>query len=194
MSKTFDFPIWLKGSPEEQEAEAKRQELLRASFTRAHLTEAERLIGRGALLEQTAIGNLAKPNPLAQAQYADALAMQGKYAEAAEIHPDPLRQEHFEKIIAAIEKPDEAKCNCPDATAKMGEVDLSITPRFERDRIFSPVHGEVVSLVECHKCGHQNARPLRSRLLPQQAALNSNEAASRGTGRGPITDLDVLRS
>lgn len=200
MAKTFNFPVWLRGTPEQQKAEEEHQALLRASFTRAKMSESERLIGRGALLEQTARGNLAladteESKTLASSQLADSLAMQGKYSEAAETHPDPVRKEHFEKIIAAIELPDGEKCGCLDSTAKINDVDLSITPRFERDRIYSPVHKGVVSLVECSKCGHQNARPLRSRLLRHNAAINQNEkvaAAGEKAGRGLLSDAQVL--
>jgi hypothetical protein len=190
MSKTFQFPVWLSGTKEEQAAEEQRQSLMRASFTRAHLTEAERLVGRGALLEQTAIGNLATPNDLARSQYADALAMQGQYQLAAEIHPGAERRKYFESIINAIEMPDLEKCDCPDSAIKVGDLDLAITPRFESTRIFSSVHGDLVSLVVCQKCGHANARPLRSRLLPMNAALNQSEQAKRPV----LSDAQVLNA
>ena len=197
MPKTFAFPVWLKGSPEEQAAETQRQDLLRASFTRAHLTEAERLVGRGTLLEATARGNLEqsagkdkKARILAENQLADALAMKGEFAEAAEVHNDAARRKYFREIGAAIEMDDEAKCNCPDSTAKMGDVDLSITPRFERGRIFSPAHGQVVSLIECQRCGHQNARAPRSRLLPMNATRNQSEQARQRV----LNDAQVLNA
>jgi len=190
MPKTFAFPVWLQGSAEEQAAEEQRQSLMRASFTRAHLTEAERLIGRGALLEKTAIGNLATPNDLARSQYADALAMQGQYQIATEIHPDAERREYFQSIIKAIEMPDSDRCSCKDSNAKAGEVEMSITPRFERERIFSLVHGGLVSVIECSKCGHRNARPPKSRLLPQQAALNESEQLKKPV----LSDVQVLRA
>ena len=191
----FEFPVWLVGSPEEQAAEEQRQALMCASFTRAKLTEEERLIGRGALLEATARGNLEQSKGknkeariLHENQLAEAVAMQGRYVEAAEIHNDKRARKHYRDIIKAIEKPDEEKCKCQDSKAKMGELELSITPRFERARIFSPVHGEVVSLVECGKCGHKNTRQLKSRLLPMRAALNQSEQARRTV----LNDVQVL--
>lgn len=220
MAKTFQFPVWLKGSEEEQKAEAERQALTLASFTRAHQTEAEQLVGRGKLLEDTARGNLEAGNgesQLVQSQLADALAMQGRYAEAAEAHPDPVRTEHFENIIAALEMPDDEKCDCPDTrahvtqtagrdairklakdetvnTATEGGTVINLTPRFERARIFSAIHNDVVSLVECRKCGHLNARPLRSRLLQHNDARAQNEAAAEARSPLRIRDVQILNA
>lgn len=188
MAKKFTFPHWLIGSPEEQKAEADRQALALAAHGRGHLSEAERLLGRGVSLEATARGNMAQPNVLASSQYADALAMQGKYALAAEIHPDRARREHFENIVRAIEMPDEEKCPCSDSTTTVNGIDLALSPRFEVAKIFSPVHGGVVSLVRCSKCGHTNARLLQSRLLRQNAARNQSEQA----GHAMASDIAVL--
>jgi len=194
MAKEFTFEVWLKGTPEQQQAEAERQALALASHTRAHLTEAERLIGRGQLLERTARLNLESATDdtreLALSQLADALAMQGRYQEAAAYHPNEERQEYFENLITALEMPDDEKCECADSEAKLNGVDLEITPRFEATRIFSPIHNDVVSLVTCAKCGHQNAREARSRLLPQQAALNQAEAGRRKV----LSDAQVLNA
>lgn len=183
-AKSFEFPIWLKGSPQEQAAEEQRQALALASHSRAKLSDAERLIGRGQLLETTARQNLldAKGRDkaarvLAQSHLADALGMQGRYAEAAKTHPDKHRRKYFRDLGKAIEKPDDEKCKCKDKRISIESQPVELTPRFERARIFSPVHGEIVSVVECLKCHHTNARPLRSRLLQNNAARDGNEAA-----------------
>lgn len=183
MAKSFDFPVWLKGTKEQQEAETERQRLALAAHSRGHLSDAERLVGRGVLLEQTARQNLEiakgrnkEARILAQNQLAEGLALQGKYAEAAETHTDRVTRKYYRDIVRAINKPDEDRCKCKDSQAKMNGVDLSITPRFERDKVFSPVHGKIVSLVECSKCGDLNARPLKSRLIPMQGALQESEA------------------
>lgn len=201
MSKTFNFPVWLKGSPEEQKAEEERQALAVASFSRAKLTDAERLIGRGKLLEETARLNLEastgknqEARILTQNQLADALAMQGRYAEAAETHTEADRRKYFRDVVHAIEMPDDEKCNCSDRKAKVDGVEIAITPRFERDKIFSPVHGEVVSLVECSKCGHSNARPLRSRLLKHISAESQNSAMIQGRNPRLISDVEILNA
>lgn len=181
-----NLPKYLQKTDAEIATEAEVQEQRRAGFTRAHLTEAEALVSRGALLEQTARGNLAAGTD-ATPQLAEALAMQGRYREAAEHHPDAKMKQHYQQIDAAIELDDDARCNCPDTETE----DLTITPRYNVQTIFSAKHGGTVALVKCVKCGHLNARPARSRLLNQQAAINQNTAAIKG-GRG-VSDAQILR-
>jgi hypothetical protein len=195
----FEFPVWLKGTEAEQAAESERQRLALASHSRAKLSEAERLVGRGQLLETTARQNLElsagknkEARILAENQLADAMAMGGKYALAAETHNDAVRRKYFRDVVAALERDDNEKCPCKDDHVRFGEQDVAITPRFERGKIFSPIHNSIVSLIECKSCGHLNARPPRSRLLPMQAALNQNEAAARGKGRVMKSDAEVL--
>lgn len=196
-AKSFQFEVWLQGTEAQQQAERERQALALAAHSRAKLSESERLIGRGALLEATARANLEQSagvdkeaRILAQNQLADALAMQGRYSEAAETHNDKHRRKHFRDIGKALEMDDNEKCKCPDTKAKIDGAELSITPRFEQARIFSPVHNDLVSLVRCRKCGHLNARPLRSRLLKHNAALNESERAKR-----PVqSDAQVLNA
>jgi hypothetical protein len=196
----FQHPLWLIGTPAQQAADAETQRLALAAHSRAKMSEEERLVGRGKLLEEAArlnleqsVGRNAAARELAQNQLADALAMQGRFAEAAETHNDAARRKYFRNVVTALEMDDEAKCNCADDHVKFGDVEVAITPRFERGRIYSPIHQGTVSLIECKVCGHLNGRPPRSRLLPQQAALNQNEAAARGKGRAMKTDADILR-
>jgi hypothetical protein len=186
MAKAFQFPVWLQGSPEEQAAESERQALAMAAHSRAKLSDAERLIGRGKLLEDAARVNLElakgkdkEARVLAQQQLAEALAMQGRYAEAAEMHTDRHRRKYFRDVGAALEKADDEKCGCVDRKAEMNGREIALTPRYEVEKVFSPVHGQLVSVVKCSKCGHTNARLLRSRLLQSQAAQAQNEAAAR---------------
>ena len=194
MPKKFLFDVWLQGTKAQQKAEAERQDLARASFTRANLSEAERMVGRGKLLEATALENVElaiddETRALAEAQLADALAMQGRFPEAATVHPDKERKTYFEKIVAALTVDDGDRCACPDTESKIGTQDIAVTPRFERDRVFSPIHNEVVSLVECSKCGDLNARPLVSRLLISKDAIAQNQAPG---ARRAISDAQVL--
>lgn len=201
MAKTFQFEVWLAGTPEQQAAEAERQALALASHSRAKLSEAERMVGRGKLLEETAQQNidLAKGRDkagriLAQAQLADALAMQGRYAEAAQTHPDKHRRKYFRDIGKAIEKPNDEKCKCRDKRISMDNQPVDLTPRFERARIFSPVHGEMVSVVECLRCGHTNARPLRSRLLKANSALSANETLAASSVERKVFASDRIHA
>lgn len=203
MPRVFDHPVWLTGTAEEQAAEAQRQVLALASHSRAKLSEAERLIGRGRLLEETARQNYAQAKGrdkaariLAQSQLADALAMQGRFPEAAKLHSDKHRRKHFRDLGRAIEKPDDEKCACKDKHILIDGQPVDLTPRFERARIFSPVHGEVVSVVECLnlKCKHMNARPLRSRLLKATSALSANEAVAASSAERKVFVSDRIHA
>jgi hypothetical protein len=194
------FPVWLQGTKQQQEADAEVQRLALAAHSRAKMSEEERLVGRGKLLEAAARANLeasfgknAEATTLHKQQLADALAMQGRFAEAAETHNDAARRKFFRNVVTALEMNDEERCNCSDDHVKFGEVEAAVTPRFERGRVFSLIHNTTVSLIECKVCGHLNGRPPRSRLLPQQAALNQNEATARGKGRVMKNDADVLQ-
>ena len=182
-----NLPKWLQRTDAELAEEATTQAERRAGHSRAHLTDAERLVSRGALLEETARGNLAAGMD-ASAQLAEALAMQGRYGEAAEIHPNKMVRADYRRIIDAIHLDDDEKCNCPDTETE----DLTITPRFNERTVFSQRHGTAVALITCVKCGHTNARPPRSRLLLNQAATSQNIAAVKGNQRG-VSDAQLLR-
>lgn len=143
------------------------QEIRQASFTRANLTEAERLVGQGALWEETARGNLeaargknAAARELAENQLADAMAMQGKYAEAAELHHDKHARKAYRDTAAAIDRPDDAVCNCKPTKAKLKDAEIAVPNTHVARMVFSRKHGAVVGLELCDKCGKANARPL----------------------------------
>lgn len=147
--------------------EDRAQEIRRASFTRANLTEAERLVGQGALWEETAWGNLeaargksAAARELAENQLADALAMQGKYAEAAEMHHDKHMRKRYRDTAAAIERPDDEECKCKPARAESHGVEIAVPTTHIARMVFSRKHGAMVGLEVCDKCGKRNARPL----------------------------------
>lgn len=189
-----NLPKFLERTDEELAEEAKVQEIRRASFSRAKLTPEERLVGRGALLEETARGNLAAgDSEISETQLSEALAMQGRYIEAAKHAPIPEMKEHYEAISAAIEMDDDEKCPCEDIEGNVEGVDISITPRFTAKEVFSQRHGKAVSLIRCVKCGDTNAREPRSRLLTQNATSRQNVAAANGGGRGMVRDSQLLK-
>jgi hypothetical protein len=201
LAKKHQFPVWLRGTEAEQKAEAERQALAMASHSRAKMSEAERLVGRGQLLEQTARANLLlskgrnkAARALAQQQLADALAMQGRFKEAATLHTDRHRRKHFRNLVKALEMPDGEKCKCGDRKAEMNGQEIAVTPRYEMEKIFSPIHNDIVSVVRCSRCGHRNARPLRSRLLQSQAAQVQNETAARSPNGARLTLNDITVS
>ena len=194
MAKKFEFPKWLQRTPDELIEEGKVQELCRASFGRGRLTAEERLVGRGALLEETARGNLAAGDAdVSRTHLAHAMAMQGRYEEAAEHAPIPEMKAHYGAIVAAIEMDDSEKCSCPDIEGNVDGVDVSITPRYAAKEVFSQKHKKVVSLIRCISCGHTNAREPRSRLLTQNSVSRQNLAAANGGGRGMVRDSQLLK-
>lgn len=209
MAKDFQFPSWLQRTDEQLAQEAATQDLRRASHTRAHKTLAEELVGRGALLEETARGNLAAAQTdidsgisgqmmdeqmaRERRKLAEALAMQGRYNEAVEVSPDDDTTAHYQEIATAIVLPDDARCECPDVEGTQDGVELSITPRFVSQRIFSTQHNSVVDLVKCSTCGHSNARPLTGRLLQSQGAQAQNRMAATTEGQRFVRDVDLLR-
>jgi hypothetical protein len=164
------------------------QELLRASFTRANLTEAERLVGRGALLEETAKGNLeaargkdAAARELAENQLADAMAMQGKYEEAATTHHDRDMRKRYRDTAKAIEQPDEEECNCKPEKARLNDVEIEVPPTNIKQMVYSRRHGDVVALEVCD-CGWANARPLTGTLARLSRSQGHDTQVLRANG------------
>lgn len=154
------------------------QEIRQASFTRANLTEAERLVGQGALWEETARGNLesargknAVARELAENQLADALAMQGKYAEAATTHHDKHARKQYRDIAAAIDKPDGEICKCKPKKHELNGVEIAVPTTHIARMVFSRKHGDVVGLEVC-ACGKMNARPLTGVHAMAASTLN----------------------
>lgn len=145
----------------------KIQELRRASFTRANLTEAERTVSRGTTLQETALNNLmAAINDgnedqavLEKWRLADALAMTGDYDQAIELHPIEEERLRLQALKNAVERDDSDMCDCEPEKAKLNGVDIEIPTTNISRMIFSPKHGEMVGLEVC-KCGEMNARPL----------------------------------
>lgn len=191
------IPQWLQRTPEEEAEEQQVQELRRAGFGRARKTPEEESVSRGALLEETARGNLnaavgdEEATQFHLAQLAYALSLQGRYAEAVEHEPNATMKAHYQSTINAIEMDDSKKCDCPDTAGKIGNVDISITPRFTAREVFSSKHGRTVSVVTCSKCGHKNARVPNSRIPIRDSALKQNIGAV--SGRGLIADVQLLR-
>jgi hypothetical protein len=210
--------------PRREEEDARLQEVRRASFTRARLSEEEREVARGAALveigatnvelatrergeaEQVKAENLnasinerksgrileaQRANRIlsqtdetethARATLAEGLAKWGRFAEAAEVHPDEEMQRDYGAIEEAIARDDSEKCDCPDSEG-FGQ---SITPRVVNQVVYSEPHNGLVPLVQCSRCGHLNARPLNGRLVGQAAAM-------LGAKDAPVRDAQVF--
>lgn len=146
----------------------KVQEMRRASFTRANLTEVERLVSRGKVLEDTALANLSaavRNGNEEQAQIerwhlADALAMSGDLEGAIQIHPIEQERERLQAEKEAIDRPDDETCACQPERANLNGVDIDVPTKHVAKMIYSKKHGDVVGLEVCDKCGGTNARPV----------------------------------
>jgi hypothetical protein len=184
------IPVWLARSEAQVEEDEREQGLRRASFTRAKLTEAERLVSRGKLLEATHKANLetalADGNEerviFGRANLAEAKAMYGDYTGASVVHPDPERQTHFRNLQKAIDKPDDKDCRCKPDRAKFNDVEIEIPLTKIERMIYSPLHGDVVGLEVCNKCGARNARLVRG--------VHATAHAHMGRGK---SDVEVLK-
>lgn len=218
--KKFNFPSYLSRTDAEIEQERLTQEQRRAGYSRATLTREEEMISRGELLERTARGNLdaiqkdkeywsegirLMGHELTRAEelaiqeneelerLAQALALQGRFTEAATHSVE--QKDHYLGIVNAIAMDDSIKCDCPDTKGKIGEQEVSITPRYVAKEVYSINHKKVVSLVVCNSCGHANARVPSSRIpLSQSAMANNLAVAKAGTSRGLIRDVDLLKT
>lgn len=164
------------------------QEKRRASFTRANLTEAERIVSRGLALEETALGNLRtalkdgneEQATLEMWHLADAQALSGNFEGASLAHPIKEERERYRSIKAAIERDDAEMCDCKPKRAELNGVKIDVPVTHISQMIFSPKHGDVVGLEVC-KCGEMNARPF--------TGIHATLASSRGRH-----DTEVLKA
>lgn len=162
----------------------KMQELLRASFTRANLTEAERTVSRAVVLQETARGNLAAAEArddedqaqLERWHLADALAQAGDYDQAAKLHPVPEERDRLRAVKAAIKRSDKTLCSCKPIKAKINGVDIEVPTSHVSRMVFSPTHNAMVGLEVCENCGKMNARPVAERTAgrPDTEVLRAN--------------------
>lgn len=196
------LPDFLK-DPATIEANDRRQAALRASYSRARLSEGERLLARGAQLEEVARANIAQMEAHREDRHvvstrgganldmlkeqhavlAHALELQGRYEEAAEVAPLKTEQTRLRKIHEAVER-DDAMCDCPRDEHELGGATIEISPRRPLKPVYSRRHGDAVALTWCEKCETYNARPLTG----QAAEI----AGARGGQARP--DVQVLRA
>jgi hypothetical protein len=195
------IPIWLRRTPAQQAADRAYQDLLRSAQgpgMRPNPTE-QRLL-RAAAVKRSASAQLEElqrdrnPNPAhietAQAQLADALAMEGQYAEAAALHPKPEHAARFRKIAHAIDRPDdEPTCHCTGEAQTdpgTGETHV-ITGEHISEMVFSPKHGRMMPLVACARCGGMNVKPAPQHLEERIRAVRQQHTAARDKLRGSRT-------
>jgi hypothetical protein len=211
------LPSYLK-DPATEAANGQAQAALRASFTRARLNDGERLLARGVQMEEVARAHIrtmeahreeghtvstrggANKDMLAEQNVvlAIALELQGRYEEAAAVHPMRREQKRLLAVHEAVGRNDEL-CDCPrdepiDPLTKKtsgNEVRLSISPRRNLKTIYSRKHGGAVSLMRCDSCGHLNARPLTGQAAEIEGVRREARAAVEA-GRAVRPDVQVL--
>lgn len=185
--------------PERKAEDERRQEQRRAAHSRARLTDAEKMISRGAQVEKIALANLAMkrvPKELRahhKRQLAHGLSLQGRYEEAAKHSPDKEQRKHYRAISTAIARDDEL-CKCPrrEVQDPLTGTALSISPRRHLRDVYSPKHGAVVALMACENGCPLNARPLTGQA--KEIAVNTRSAHFvQGDARLRLrTDAQVL--
>jgi hypothetical protein len=202
------LPPYLRKSKQEIEAERERQKLLAASFTRARSSPAERMLERGVQMESIARANVelmeaerrtGKRKGVAtkamideqRAMLAEGLALQGRFKEAAEVHPSKRKAKEFLDTHDAITRPD-SMCKCPrdEAADPLTGSELSVSPRRQLKEIYSEKQRGIVALMWCDKCKTLNARPLTGQAAEIAAAHAGSHAVGASVGR----DVEVLKA
>lgn len=183
------LPTFLQRTRERIAAEEEAQALRRASFTRAKLTDAERAVSEGKTLEEIALANLATEGTdveLEQIRLAQGLELQGKFTEAADIHPHEEEKARLVAIEEAVNKDDSEVCDCPPEVVDIKGEQIEVFPQYEVKKIYSPKHHGMVSLVSCPNCGGLNATPTPP---PQLQAILSAQKAKKIT----VSDIQLLK-
>ncbi len=187
------IPIWLRRTPAQQADDRALQERLRTAQgpgrrqtpTEAHLIRAA-AVKRAAEAELEQLNRDENPNPLhienALKQLADAVAAEGNFIQASEMHPDPVQAERYQKIAEAIERDDgDPGCNCE---AKQGNdpatgQNVVMTPEIISELVFSPKHDKLMPLVLCAACGDMNVKAAPAHLEERQRAIQEAHRAER---------------
>lgn len=151
----------------EQIQELRKEQALRLYRSRAVLSPQERRIGRGIELERH-YREVGKPDGLAEA-----LAMQGRYQEAAEVAVNEVLKRELAEKAAAVDAPDE-DCKC-DNFKDVGK--YSIPNQYIESYGYSAKHGKDMPFVRCTVCGTLNVKPSPDYLEEQRAIRNSTDLA-----------------
>lgn len=148
----------------EQIEELRREQLLKLYRSRARLSDNERRIARGVELEDHYLKTGNKDG------LAEALMLQGRYGEAADVaESDSYKQELYEKADA-IQKNDQ-HCGC-DRYKETGGYNLP--QQYVEFYGHSHKHGREVPFIRCTNCGDLNAMSAPNHLLKQRQLRNSD--------------------
>lgn len=193
MADDSKIPVWLRRTPEQQQADQALQDQLRSAQgpgrrpnpTEAHLIRAA-AVKRAAEAELHQLRVDENPDPRhiegAEARLAEALAAEGRYAEAAELHPSEAHAERFQKIAEAIDRDDNApRCECEvqqtidPATGQP----VVLTTEIISEMVFSPRQGKLLPLVKCVSCGLENVKPAPEHLQARLDAVRQQHTAEK---------------
>ena len=112
-----------------------------------------------AVITESEVFPFSMLNEFQKANYISALAVVGRYAEAAKLSEDG---EYYRKVNEAINRDDSETCSCSDTeTAQMVDgraQKVTISRFFKRAKVYSLKHKEWKHLFECSKCGFQNVK------------------------------------
>jgi hypothetical protein len=153
----------LELTPEEM-ADIRKEQDLMLYRSRALLTPAERRRGLGIELEQHHLKTGNKDG------LAEALALQGKYKEAATTAVNKLLRREYAEKARAVTKPD-SDCPC-DSFQEIGEYNLPT--QYIEFYGHSDKHGVDMPFIRCTLCGELNAMPAPQHLLEQRDLRNSD--------------------
>lgn len=164
-------PEFLTRTKEQVEAEKRRQDELRRKFnSKMRLSGAELERARALIMEDElrARGSWE--------QLADNLAKQGRFDEAAQIHPDSEIKDYYRRVWEAVWSDDDDLCDCKQPKANHnGKMVLLQKYQHLRD-IYSLREGREVPLLKCLICGDMNARSLTPDLQRIYNAKSDAEA------------------
>lgn len=167
------IPKWLRRTPEQKAQDVALQERLKNAMgpgARPNPTERRLIQAQATWTAASAqfehLSQLENPDPeqlrSTQAQMAEALAMQGNYGEAAELHPDPEHATRLRAIDNAVNRDDnDPSCDCPIEQKHSGKSNQTIALPNENvvEMIYSTKHRKMMPLVVCRHCGDMNVKP-----------------------------------
>lgn len=205
----INLPDFLRMTPEQIAVSERIQEEVRqAMHGRVQATQEEAQLIRGIHAERTARANLSAfieaKEPGGETwergvsfyltQLADALADQGRYAEAAALHPTKEQAAEYAAIQTALDRPDDAICDCPadEVVDPVSKKTLRIPARNKIAEVYSIKLKRMVPLIRCEKC--EPDRALNARPLTATGALMRRETAMAAVAQGQqLKDVDLLK-
>lgn len=100
-----------------------------------------------------------------KARLSEALAIQGRYDEAAGHEPNPRKAKEWQDIWEAVWRDDKEDCPCPAYRIEGTQKLLNHT---QAAKIYSLKHGRDMALLKCHACGFMNVKTLTPELIEQR--------------------------